>query len=657
MRVIPFRTAASGWLAAIPDRKLHFELVESLYSTPKSIFAATLVAMTIVAIAYSESNDPVYMWMFGAFVVLGIFRSAIVFLYHRCNHNVDDHAMTSRWEYRALSGAWVFAVLVGCTGAYTVAAHSEETLELLIITSVMGYIAGISSRNGSRPLISIGQVSFTACPFVLALLLSGDAIHIALGLFICLLYFSIVMICRAVFENIVARHEAFHKVERLAKRDALTDLWNRAAFIELLQNRLRMRPQIRLAAFILIDLDHFKDVNDTHGHQVGDFVLKEVSSRLKAAVDAGDEIGRIGGDEFVAMIIRDNEDDVQSAAGRMLEFFAKPFAIGMSQFFLGASIGYAVAPSDGSTVEELFRNADLALYDAKKQGRGRMQRHSPGITASYDHRVMLEHDLQFALKNDEMELLYQPIVDPRSGRAICCEALLRWHHPVLGDVNPEEFIPIAEATGLITAIGSWVLRTACLEAMQWPLDIGLAVNLSPAQFRPGSELVDTVIHTLADIGLPPRRLDLEVTESVLIEDSTAALTALQKLRAHGVGVSLDDFGTGFASLSYLNDFPFSKVKIDRKFAKGINSSSRTAAIIGGIAKTTRELRIELIAEGVETQAQMESMLRFKIYAMQGFLFCRPISRDRLRQMLKAPILTSLRDDRAQTSRLAVARSH
>jgi diguanylate cyclase (GGDEF)-like protein len=646
-----------SWLAAIPDQKLHFELVEALYSTPKSIFAATLVAMAVVAIAFLESNDRVYMWIAVAFLILGIFRSGIILLYRRSKHNMDDRVITARWERRALSGAWAFALIVGFAGAYTVVTHSGGTLELLINTSVMGYIAGISSRNGSRPLISIGQVSLTACPFALALFMRGDLTHLVLGLFICLLYLSIVMICRSVFENIIARHEAFHKVERLAKRDVLTGLWNRAAFIELLQDRLRTHFESPLTALILIDLDHFKDVNDTHGHQVGDLMLKEVSFRIKDAVNVGDEIGRIGGDEFVAMIIRDDEDEIYRAAGRVLATFAAPFALGTTQYFFGASVGYAVAPIDGSSVEELFRNADLALYDAKRQGRGRMQRHSASITARYDHRVTLEHDLQFALKNHELELLYQPIVDPRSGRAICCEALVRWHHPVLGVVNPEEFIPIAESTGLITSIGAWVLTSACQEATQWPLDVGVAVNLSPVQFRRGTDLVETVIETLANTGLPARRLDLEVTESILIEDSTAALVALQKLRGLGVGVSLDDFGTGFASLSYLNDFPFSKVKIDRKFAKGIVSSSRTAAIIGGIAKTTRELHIELVAEGVETQAQMDNMLRFRIHAMQGFLFCPPLPGDRLRQMLKTPIFTSSPDDREEISRLAVVRAH
>ena len=255
----------------------------------------------------------------------------------------------------------------------------------------------------------------------------------------------------------------------------------------------------------------------------------------------------------------------------------------------GASIGYAIAPTDGSTLDALLRNADLALYEAKKQGRGQIVPYTAVLSHRYDSRVALEHDLQFALANDELDIEYQPIVDPRSGRTICCEALLRWHHPELGTIAPSVFIPIAEATGLIVPIGTWVLNSACAEATRWSADIKVAVNLSPVQFRRGREIVDIVMNALDSTGLAPRRLDLEITEMVLIEDSAAALDILEELRSKDIGISLDDFGTGFASLAYLNDFPFSKIKIDRKFSKNIDHSPRTSAIIKGIAQITRDL--------------------------------------------------------------------
>jgi diguanylate cyclase (GGDEF)-like protein len=639
MKKLFSRTPAISWLVSVPDQKLRFELVDELYATPKSILAATLAALSVVAITLVESGDYTYAWMLVGFFVVGIVRSGAIFLYHHLRHDVEDRAATVRWEHRALVGAWAFAFLVGITGAYTVATHSDGEIELLVNSCVMGYIAGISSRNASRPLISVGQVSLTAFPFVIALFARADIMHVVLAIFISVLYLSIIVICRSVFDNIASRHSAFQKIELMARRDALTDLWNRPALIELLEMRLADAAQSHeRVAFILIDLDHFKDVNDTFGHQVGDFVLRDVGTRIKSVVHSGDEIARIGGDEFVVMIVRSDDGEAFLTAQRILATFSKPFIVGMSQHFCGASIGYAVAPKGGTTIEELFRNADLALYEAKKDGRARIVRHTAIITERYDRRVQLEHELQFALQNDEMELLYQPIVDPRSGRAICCEALLRWRHPNLGEIGPIEFIPIAESTGLITSVGAWVLATACAEATHWPLDISVAVNLSPVQFRRGTDLVETVISTLRKTGLAARRLDLEITESVIIEDSCAALAVLEDLRKHGIGISLDDFGTGFASLSYLNDFPFTKIKIDRKFSQGVDTSPRTAAIIGGIAKTTRDLRIELVAEGVETENQLERMRRFGINAMQGFLFCRPLPAHALRQLIDAPIV-------------------
>jgi diguanylate cyclase (GGDEF)-like protein len=440
----------------------------------------------------------------------------------------------------------------------------------------------------------------------------------------------------------VSRHQAFRRIETLAQRDALTDLWNRAAFLNLLEQHFATALDARSGiALIAIDLDRFKDINDTLGHPAGDAVLKEVADRVRLAVRPGGEISRIGGDEFLVMLTGASRSEVDDVARRILAKFSTPFTINMTNSVCGASVGYAVAPTDGSSLDELLRNADLALYEAKKLGRGQIVRYTAALSRLYENRVALEHDLQFALPNGELEIEYQPIVDPRSGRAICCEALLRWNHPQLGRIAPSVFIPIAEATGLIVPIGIWVLTSACAEATRWSADIKVAVNLSPVQFRRGRELVDIVMTALDDTGLAPGRLDLEVTETVLIEDSAATLAILEELRSKEIGISLDDFGTGFASLAYLNDFPFSKIKIDRKFSQNVDLSPRTSAIIKGIAQTTRDLRIELVAEGVETELQLERMRNFGINAIQGFLFSKPLPILLLRRVISEPILPAL----------------
>ena len=570
---------------------------------------------------------------------MGCLRSIGARAYHRRKHDPADLAGIRHWELRALSGAWVFSALVGFTGAYTLFMHPDSRVEILTDGCVIGYIAGISSRNASRPLITLGQISFTCVPFLAALILRFDMAHAVLAIFIGLLYFGTVLVCRNVFENIVSRHLAYRRIETMAQRDALTGLLNRSAFLDLLEKQFKTLQHGRAnLALISIDLDRFKDINDTLGHPVGDSVLCEMAHRIQSVLLPGDRVARVGGDEFLVMLLGHRVSQIDSVAQHLLMRLCDPLGIDGLPNICGGSIGWALAPHDGADVEALLRNADLALYEAKRSGRGRVVAYSPSLTLNYEHRLALEHDLKFALPNGELYLEYQPIVDPRSGRAICCEALLRWQHPEYGMVRPDEFIPIAELTGLIVPIGEWVLANACAETMHWSADIKVAVNLSPVQFRRGRAIVDVVLKVLAKTGLAAERLGLEITESVLMDDSVTTIQILEELRSHGVGISLDDFGTGFASLAYLNDFPFTEIKIDRKFTQNLGELPRTSAIIQGIAQITRELSIERVAEGIETEEQLESMKQFGINAVQGYLYSRPVSAERVRELIKRPIV-------------------
>jgi len=625
----------------VPDRALHFELVRALYSGAsgaKAMLGATFAALTVMTAAATLSGDAIYRILFAGFLLIGGARSIAAWCYNGTTHNPDDVAATNRWELFALAGAWSFSGLVGLSGAYSLTFHSGGDVEMLINCCVMGYIAGISSRNASRPLITIGQISFTCLPFTVGLILRGDLVHIVLAIFVGILYVGTVLVCRSVFENIVSRHQAHRRIETLAQRDVLTGLWNRAAFLSLLQRELEAAARSHNElALIAIDLDRFKDINDTLGHPTGDAILKQVAARIHAALEPGDEVSRIGGDEFLIMLAGGRTAHMMAVAESVLASFAAPFVVDITRSMCGASIGCAVAPHDGSTLDVLLRNADLALYESKRSGRGQLVRYTAALSQVYESRVALEHDLQFALDNGELGIVYQPIIDPRSGRTICCEALLRWNHPVLGAISPAVFIPIAETTGLIVSIGAWVLTSACAEAMNWGRDIKVAVNLSPVQFRLGREIVSVVVAALQETGLPPDRLDLEITESVLIDDSAAAFAVLEELRTKGIGIALDDFGTGFASLSYLSDFAFSKIKIDQKFSQDLDHSSRTSAIIKATVQISRELHIECVAEGIETEPQLERMRGFGINAMQGYLFSRPLPPRELRELIAQPI--------------------
>lgn len=624
----------------VPDRILHFELIKALYgatSTPKALFIATAAAVTITAIAWQLSADGNYLAFALGFLMIGLARSAAAYLFHRTEHDPNDLAAIRLWEYAAMLGAWAFSGLVGIIGAYALTVHPSTDVEILIACGVIGYVAGVSSRNASRPLVTIGQISATCLPFIAALLWRADLAHLSLALFIATLYVGTIVVARSVFENLVARHQAYRHIETLAHRDTLTDLWNRSAFLALLETKFAPSQAKREEiALIALDLDRFKDINDTFGHPVGDSVLREAGDRIQSAISREDEVSRMGGDEFLIALLGKRALEVENVAEHILERFKVPFKVDTARSMCGASVGFAKA-SPGSTLEELLRDADLALYEAKRRGRGQIVPFTADLSLNYQNRTALENDLDIALANGEFEIAYQPIVDPRSGRTICCEALLRWNHPVIGKIKPDVFIPIAESRGLIVPIGAWVLTTACREATCWDPEIKLAVNLSPVQFKRDREILDVTTSALMDSGLACERLDLEITESVLINDSEATRNILNGLRDLGIGISLDDFGTGFASIAYLNDFPISKIKIDKRFSQNIGVSPRTSAIVRGIAQIARELHMECIAEGVETLEQLEQLHGFGINAIQGYLFSKPLPAEQLRDVIKGQL--------------------
>jgi diguanylate cyclase (GGDEF)-like protein len=427
----------------------------------------------------------------------------------------------------------------------------------------------------------------------------------------------------ATHEDITERRRAEKQIVHMARHDALTDLPNRVLLYERLAHALSDLPCDRRLAVLYLDLDHFKGVNDTLGHQIGDDLLKTIAARLRDCVGEDDTVARVGGDEFA--IIRtgiEQPDDAAALARRICEAVKEPCELNGHAVIADTSIGLALAPGDGTDPTELLKNADMALYRAKADGRGTYRFFEPAMDARMKSRRALELALRVALASGEFELHYQPLVSLDDCRITSCEALLRWRHPQRGLVPPAEFVPIAEEIGLIVPLGEWVLRQACLDAMQWPSDIKVAVNLSPLQVM-NQNLVAVVVGALATSGLPASRLEVEITESVLMQNSEATLATLHRLRELGVKISMDDFGTGYSSLSYLRSFPFDKIKIDRCFISGLATGDDSVAIVMAIAGLARHLGISTTAEGVETRQQFQQVKALGCSEMQGFLFSPP----------------------------------
>ena len=437
-----------------------------------------------------------------------------------------------------------------------------------------------------------------------------------------------------VSEDIAERKRAEAQIARLAHYDPLTELPNRVLFqrhlSEALARRARKGDQL---AVHFIDLDRFKTVNDTLGHPLGDELLRVAAERLRGCVREGDTVARLGGDEFA--VVQTGLSDMTGAtrlAERIVEAMSAPFDLQGHQVVIGASVGVAAAPSDGEDADELLKKADMALYRAKADGRGAFHFFERAMDEQLQARRALELDLRRALTAGEFELYYQPLYNLGDERVTGCEALLRWRHPDRGMVSPADFIPLAEEIGLIVPLGEWVLRTACAEAARWPDHVRLAVNLSPAQFRDRG-LVRTVVSAIAASGLPAQRLELEITESVLLQDSAANMTMLHDLKALGVRISMDDFGTGYSSLSYLRSFPFDKIKIDQTFVRDILEDSDAMAIIKAVLDLGSSMGIVTTAEGVETLEQLNALRGQGCAEIQGYFISRPAPASEIAQLL------------------------
>ena len=433
----------------------------------------------------------------------------------------------------------------------------------------------------------------------------------------------------AVHEDVTEQRRTAAQIAYLARHDALTGLPNRTVLREELERLLARNARGEDLALLYLDLDRFKAVNDSHGHPVGDELLRAVAARLRACVRDTDLVVRLGGDEFaVAQCGAPQPTASRQLAQRLIETMAAPFELAGVQAHIGASVGIAVAPFDGDDPDALLKNADLALYRAKADGRGTMRYFEPAMDERARLRRALEADLREALALGQLHLEYQPLVRLADGTVGGVEALLRWRHPVRGAVSPAEFVPLAEDNGLIVPIGRWVLEQACRDALRWPASVRVAVNVSAVQFRQDTLLRD-VAHALAQSGLPATRLELEITESVMLREPAQAVAQLRQLRAHGVHIALDDFGTGYSSLATLHAFAFDRLKIDRSFVRDLGARDDARSIVRAVAGLGRSLGIATTVEGVETAEQLAIARDEGCVEAQGYLFSRPRPADEI----------------------------
>jgi diguanylate cyclase (GGDEF)-like protein len=433
-------------------------------------------------------------------------------------------------------------------------------------------------------------------------------------------------------EDVTERERAGGRIAEMARRDALTGLGNRLQLLEAIEiASARLRRLDEPFSILLLDLDRFKQVNDSLGHVVGDMLLQAVAKRLRAASRDVDTIVRLGGDEFAILqsVEGDQHDDAIAMANRLIETIGTPFDLDGHQVIIGTSIGIAMAPSDGADGDQLLKNADLALYRTKSEGRNGYHFFEIAMEIEARARHALEIDLRQAIARDQLEMHYQPVVSIATGEICGVEALIRWFHPRHGLITPDRFIPLAEETGLIVPLGYWILNRVCSDAVKWPSHIKVAINLSAAQFGKGN-LVEVITDALAQSGLPPHRLELEITETVLLRKDESQLGVLHHLKSFGVSIVLDDFGTGYSSFSYLQMFPFDKIKIDRSFVQDLSSREDCAAIVCAIIGLARTLDIETTAEGVETREQLELLRAAGCGLAQGYLFGKPCANAELR---------------------------
>ena len=616
-------------------------LVRSLYAQPTSLAIGAFNGIAVSMLAAYLVRD----WTFTLVAILlsavAIVRTAMAMF-----SSPDRSERSTGWfEVAYEIGAFAYAGLFGLLAAMSIVLHAGAPVEVLLIAHALCYGVGICARNAGRPFIALGQMALVFVPVGIGCLIEGSLPLVVLAATIPLVLVAMASITSNVFKTLhqsISSAETSRrlasKMEHLARTDVVTGLANRAGLNHaLVQAMMEVRDDEQVALFWL-DLDRFKEVNDLLGHQIGDRVLSETASRLRKIVDEGGIVARFGGDEFVVFTRIADRGQAEDIAKAMLEDLQRPMRVENERLEVGCSIGIALMPEDGEDADSLLQHADLALYHAKMEGRGRTRFFDAAMTRDLASRREIEAELRAAIQRDELSIFFQPIVDLQTGRIRTFEALVRWFHPVKGELRPDQFIPVAEETGVIVTLGNWITAQAAKACASWPEEVSVAVNLSPLQIKaPGAAL--GIEAALREAKLAPHRLELEVTESLFLEDSEATDRFIRDLSAKGVRFALDDFGTGYSSLGYINKYPFSKIKVDRSFVSGPDVGRKTDAIIRAVAEMGAQLDMDIVAEGLEEVEQVTAVREAGCTLGQGYYFSRAVP-----DYLAAMLLAKERDD-------------
>lgn len=618
------------------DARVRALLVETLYTQPTSLAIGAANGVISSGIAAYVSGNTALTAAAVALSLIAVCRIVVGVVLAK-----DVAPATARQlELIYELGAFSYAIMLGVIAALSIWFAVDGHVQVMTVAVALCYGTGIAARNAGRPAIAIGQICLSIIPVIFALFSIGSIAYIALGITVTLLIPAMTSITLNVFntlrKSIAAAQtsaELAEKMQKLARTDVVTNLANRAGLNHSLAELYEGLAGDRKLALFWLDLDRFKEVNDVLGHPVGDRVLAEVATRLTARAPAGATVARFGGDEFILAAEVRNRSESEALANGLLEEIGRPVKVEGERLEIGTSMGIALLPDDGPDIDTLMQSADLALYHAKINGRNQARFFDASMTRDLVRRKEIEAELRLALQREELSVFYQPLVDLQTGRIRSFEALVRWFHPEKGELRPDEFIPVAEETGVIITLGNWITLQAAKACAQWPSDITVAVNLSPMQIKaPGAAL--GILNALREAKLDPARLELEVTESLFLDENEHTARFIEDLSSHGIRFALDDFGTGYSSLGYINKFPFKKIKVDRSFVSGAQVGKKSDAIIRAVAEMGTTLEMAIVAEGLETIEQVRAVRDAGCTLGQGYYFSRAVP-DYLAGMLLA----------------------